>query len=65
MSSYVEASHPSLERIVRDAHRVAVNADGAPEASASARAQAGASLMGIVLNETPSEEEAGAPRCRA
>lgn len=56
VSSYVEASS-ELERIVRNAHHVAVNADGAPEALASARAKL-AHLMGIVLNETPSEEEA-------
>lgn len=52
---YVEAS-AELERIVRNAHHVAVNADGAPEALASARRKM-AELMGIVLNETPDEAE--------
>jgi hypothetical protein len=56
VSSYVEASQ-ELERIVRNAHHVAVGADGAPEALASARAKM-AALMGVILNETPSEEEA-------
>jgi hypothetical protein len=55
VSSYVEAS-TEHERIVRDAHRVAVNADGAPEALASARRKM-AELMGVILNETPSQEE--------
>jgi len=53
---YCEASS-ELERIVRNAHHVATNADGAPEALASARAKM-AALMGVILNETPSEEEA-------
>ena len=56
VSAYVEAS-TELEKLVRGVGHVAVNADGAPEALASARAKM-AALMGVILNETPSEEEA-------